>query len=120
MKKIEVLQWGLQHIAGNYKMGADTDYKEDGQVCIYVTEEHPDVSPAPINDVQMLCDSVGIPRECIDVSPYGIDVCLYYAWVHTKEECKGYCETDEAEKLLGEYVPTGTEMWHTYGVEIGS
>lgn len=120
MKKIEVLAWGVKHIAANYKMGANVDYEDDGEVCIYVTDKHPDVSPAPINDVQMLCDDLGIDREQIEVSQYGIDVYLDYAWVHTKEECEGYCDTDEAGILLEEYVPTGTEMWHTYGVEIGS
>ena len=52
MKKIEVLEWGLQHIAANYKMGASTeDLQSEAEGCIYVTEEHPDVSPAPVNDV---------------------------------------------------------------------
>ena len=55
MKKIKVLEWGLQHIAANYKMGASTeDLQSEAEGCIYVTEEHPDVSPAPVNDVQML------------------------------------------------------------------
>lgn len=120
MKKIEVLQWGLRHIASNYKMGANVDYEEDGQLCVFVTDEHPDVSPAPINDVEMLCEDLGIEGSQIEVSQFGIDVCIDYAWVHTHEECEGYCPTDNAGTLLEEYVPTGREMWHKYGVEIGS
>ena len=106
MKKIEVLQWGLRHIASNYKMGANVDYEEDGQVCIFVTDEHPDVSPAPINDVEMLCDDLGIHRAYIEVSGFGIDVTLDWAWPDTIGQ--------------DEYVPTGHEAWHKYGVEIGS
>ena len=120
MKKIEVLQWGLQHIAANYKMGADTEsYNEDGQMCIYVTDFEKGLTPAPINDVPMLCQDLGIPRECIETSECGVDVYLDYAWVHTKEECEGYCE-GEFGKLLEEYKPTGIEMWVRRGVEIGS
>ena len=120
MKKIEVLQWGLRHIAGNYKMGASVGYEDDGQLCVFVTDKHPDVTPAPINDVEMLCDDLGIDRIHVDVSPYGIDVWLDYAWVHTKAESAGCTNPGEAGMLLEEYVPTGREMWHKYGVKIGS
>jgi hypothetical protein len=120
MKKIEVLAWGVQHIASNYQMGASTeDYQEDGQMCIFVTEAHPTVSPAPINDIQMLCESVGIDRSQVEVGEYGIDVYLDYAWIHTAEECEGYCDTAEAGKLLSEYVPTGHEMWKRSNAVIG-
>lgn len=120
MKKIEVLAWGVQHIASNYQMGASTkDYQEDGQMCIFVTEAHPDVSPAPINDMQMLCESVGIDRSQVEVDEYGITVYLDYAWIHTAEECEGYCDTAEAGKLLVEYQPTGREMWKKFDATIG-
>ena len=120
MKKIDVLLWGVKHIASNYQMGADVNYEDDGQVCIYVTPEHPDCSPAPINDMQMLCMDLGINLSLVDVSPYGVDVWIDYAWVHTEAECEGYCDTDEAGRLLEEYTPNGHEMWHKYGVTIGS
>lgn len=121
MKKIDVLVWGIKHIASNYKMGADVDYEEEGQVGVYVTDEHPDCSPAPINDVQMLCDDLDIPRGQVETSEYGIDVWVDYAWTHTKADCEGYCPTDEAGRLLEEYVPNPVkQMWKKYGVEIGS
>ena len=79
MKKIEVLEWGLQHIAANYKMGASTeDLQSEAEGCIYVTEEHPDVSPAPVNDVQMLCDDLGIHRAYMTIRPIVCTPLLVY------------------------------------------
>ena len=120
MKKIEVLAWGMKHIAGNYQMEADTEsYNEDGQMCIYVTDFEKGLTPAPINDVQMLCHDLGIPREFIETSEWGVDVYLDYAWLHTKEECEGYCD-GEFRKLLADYEPTGFEMWKRSGAVIGN
>jgi hypothetical protein len=107
MKNIEVLEWGLQHIAANYKMGASTeDLQSEAEGCIYVTEEHPDVSPAPVNDVQMLCDDLGIDRAYMKTSEFGIEVTLDWQWPETIGQ--------------EEYTPTGHEMWKRFGVEIGS
>lgn len=121
MKKIDVLVWGMKHIASNYKLGSDTEsYEEDGQMCVYVTNERPTVTPAPINDVQMLCDDLGIDGGRIDVGQYGIDVSLDYSWLHTKDECEGYCDTSDAGLLLEEYNPTGMEMWKRHDATIGA
>ena len=108
MMKIDVLKWGLQHIAANYRMGASVDdLDETGEACIYVTEEHPDCSPAPINDVQMMCRDLGIQRRDVEVDAYGVTV--YAAW---------YICGDKS--LLRDYVPTGNEMWKKCNVTIGS
>ena len=104
MKKIDVLKWGLQHIAANYDMGADTEHCEDErQACIYVTEKHPDCSPAPINDVEMLCQDLGIKSENIENSPYGVDVYLDAVY----------------DALQEDYVPTGHELWKRANAVIG-
>ena len=108
MKKIEVLKWGLQHIAANYRMGASVDdLDETGEAFIYVTEEHPDMSPAPINDVQMMCRDLGIRDEDVEVDCYGVTV--YAAW---------YICGDKS--LLRDYVPTGHEMWKRANAVIGN
>ena len=108
MKKIEVLKWGLRHIAANYRMGVCVnDLDETGEACIYVTDEHPDVSPAPINDVRMLCQDLGIKREDVEVDDYGVTV--YAAWYICGS--KSLVEQD--------YQPTGREMWKKFNVTIG-
>ncbi len=107
MKKIDVLKWGLQHIAANYKMEASVDdVEETGEACIYVTDEHPEVTPAPINDVQMLASDLGIQRDDVEVDEYGVTV--YAAW---------YLHGNKS--LYDEYVPTGHEMWKKYNATIG-
>ena len=107
MKKIDVLKWGLQHIAGNYQMGVSVDdLEETGEAFICVTEKHPDMSPAPINDVQMLCQDLGIKRDDVETDSYGVTV--YAAWY--------ICGS---RSLLEEYQPTGREMWKKFNVKIG-
>jgi len=107
MKKIDVLKWGLQHIAANYRMGASVDdLEETGEACIYVTEEHPDVSPAPVNDVQLMCKDLGIKSDDVEVDGYGVTV--YAAWY-----------ISGSKSLLDEYQPTGHEMWKKFNAKIG-
>ncbi len=104
MKKIEVLRWGIRHIAANYNLGADIESIEnDGQACVFVTDEHPTVTPAPINDVQLMCDDLGIERGQIEINEYGIEVSVDYAWLRAN----------------GDYKPTGHEMWKKYNAVIG-
>lgn len=88
MKKIDVLCWGVQHIAENHGFEASVNYEEDGEVCIFGGCNVPTLS-----DVQMLCDDLGIGRENIESSEYGIDVYL-------------------TQELFDEdYEPTGMEFW---------
>ena len=108
MKKIDVLVWGMKHIASNYKMSAYVDELADtGEACICVSEEHPDMSPAPINDVQMMCRDLGIRDEDVEVDAYGVTV--YAAWY-----------ISGSKSLTEEYVPTGMEMWKRHDATIGA
>ena len=91
----------MQHIAQNHGFAAATDYEESGDLCIYGGCNVPTLS-----DVQMLCEDVGIPSDCIESSEYGIDVWLTCEWFE-----------EQGEK---EYIPTGMEMWKRYGSAIGS
>lgn len=107
MKRIDVLKWGLRHIASNYKMGASVDdIEETGDCCIYVTEDHPKVTSAPINDVQLLCQDLGIKRDDIEVDSFGISIYAAY-----------YLHSNKA--LYEDYVPTGHEFWKKSNVNIG-
>lgn len=108
MRKGDVLCWGMKHIASNYKMGAATDYEDEGSVCIYVTDEHPNMTPAPIGDVGALCEDLGIPREYIHIDrSFGVDIEIDWEW------------TQEGGLLQQEYTPTGLETWKKSTATIG-
>jgi hypothetical protein len=101
MKCIEVLCWGIEHIAQNHNFGSDVNYEENGEVCIYGGCNVPTLS-----DVGFLCEDLGIDRSFIDSSQYGIDVWLPMDWYDGKGQ--------------KEYKPTGMEMWKRYGSTIGN
>lgn len=101
MRKLDVLVWGIAHIAENHNLECSTDYENDWSVCIFG-----DCSVPVISDVRMLCECVGIPEDEVHVSDFGIDVWLDYDWFH--ENGEGF----------EEYVPTGNELWKRYGVKI--
>lgn len=84
--------WGLERIAENHGFKANTDLDDDAQVCIYGGCNVPTLS-----DVQMLCEDISIPRDCIHSSLYGIDVEITLDWYD--------CESQK------EYKETGHEMW---------
>lgn len=101
MKKIEVLQWGVKHIATNHKSKFNTDYEEYHSMSIW------DDGVPTLADARMMCEDLGIDRSDFYCdSSWGIIVIDIDGWLqeHGQEE----------------YVPTGMEMWKRYGVEIGS
>lgn len=101
MKKIDVLKWGVEHIAQNHNFYASVDDIEtEGSVCIYGGCNIPTIA-----DVEMLCDSLGIPRKYMDCGEYGIDIYIPDEWYENSSD---------------EYEETGAEMWKRYGVAIGS
>lgn len=86
-KNIDVLIYGLHHIAENHNTTAITnDWKEEQQVCVMVN------NVPTMSDVQMLCDDLGIPRDCIYASFFGIDIELPYEWIEktSKKAFNGY------------------------------
>lgn len=101
MKKIDVLKWGVEHIAQNHGFASTTDYEESGDLCIYGGCNVP-----TLQDVRFLCEDLGIGNECIESSEFGIDVWLTPEW---------YDEEGQEE-----YEPSGMEMWKRYGSVIGS
>lgn len=100
MRYLDVLAWGMEHIAQNHGFAADTDDLADGSVCIYGGSNVP-----TLQDVIFLCEDMNIPRENIDNSEWGIEVEFSQQWY------------DEYGK--NEYEPTGMEMWKRYGFVIG-
>lgn len=99
MKRIDVLKWGLQHIAANHNLQANTeDYLDENQVCIWGGCNVPTLA-----DVQMLCEDLKIPKDYIYTDDFGITVELPRRW-----------------KQDAEYKVTGWEMWKKSNVEIGS
>jgi len=98
MKKIEVLCWGMEHIANNHHFSASTEsWNLDGEVCIFGGINVPTLS-----DVQMLCNDLKIPGEYIESSDFGIDVWIPEDWDYN-----------------GEYEPSGFEMWKRRDAVIG-
>jgi hypothetical protein len=101
MRKIDVLCWGVEHIASNHGFGASINYEESGELCIYGGCNVPTLS-----DVRMLCSDLGIGSENIESSEFGIDIWLTCEWYE-----------EQAEQ---EYKPTDMEMWKRHDVQIGS
>lgn len=72
---LDMLLWGLEHIAKNHGFECSLDYEEDGNVCIFGGCNVPTLS-----DVKMLCEDVGIDPGCVESCDCGIDVCFTWAW----------------------------------------
>lgn len=61
-----------------------------------------------LSDVRLMCDDLGISRDCIESDDFGITV---------------YIDHDMRKEdglLQQEYEPTGFEMWKRYDAVIGS
>ena len=103
MKKIDVLKWGMHHIGANHGFKANIVDYEDNYWGIYTGNNVPTMA-----DVQMLCESLGIERNrVVERSPYMVEVQLPKDWPDTIGQ--------------EEYTPNPAfELWHRYGVEIGS
>ena len=76
---LEMLIWGIEHIAKNHGFESNTNYKEENEVCIYGGCNVPTLA-----DVSMLCDDVGIESSWIDSSEFGIDVFIPEDWYNKK------------------------------------
>lgn len=72
---LDMLLWGIKHIAKNHGLKANTDYEEEGQICIYGGCNVPTLA-----DVQMLCGDVGISERCVYASREGIDIEILPDW----------------------------------------
>ena len=84
---IEVLIYGLNHIAENHNTTAITEnWEEEQQVCVMKN------NVPTLSDVQMLCDDLELPRKCIYANEFGIDIELPHEWVKktSKKTFKGY------------------------------
>ena len=86
-KNIDVLLYGLHHIAENHNTTAITDdWKEEQQVCIMAN------NVPTMSDVRMLCEDLGIPRDCVYETIFGIDIELPSEWIKktSKKSFNGY------------------------------
>lgn len=79
MTNLERLLIGIKEIAENHGFQCNTDYEDEGEVCIYGGCNVPTLA-----DVQILCDAVGIERESIESSECGIDVFFTEEWWESK------------------------------------
>jgi hypothetical protein len=76
-KNIDVLIYGLHHIAENHNTTAITDdWKEEQQVSIMAN------NVPTMSDVRMLCEDLGIPRDYVCETIFGsIDIDLPSEWI---------------------------------------
>lgn len=68
---LEMLIWGLNHIAENHKVSACTEV-ENGDICVYGK-----------CTVPLLAD-VGIDYKYVYPSEYGVDIDIPYGWAEGK------------------------------------
>lgn len=102
MKKIDVLKWGIRHIAGNHNMGSDiyTLY-ETGETVMYSGTNVPTTA-----DVRMLAEDLGVSDWC-SVRGFLVQIVLPKEWVETVGQ--------------EEFVPAmGQMMWKRTAVQLGS
>lgn len=101
MRKIDVLIWGIKHIAGNHNMGGDvyTDY-ETGNTILYAGTNVPTTA-----DVRMLAEDLGVSDYC-SVKGFAVEIVLPKHWV-----------ANIGQKM---YRTTGHEMWKRSTVKIGA
>lgn len=84
MKKIEMLCYGIKHIAENHRLEADVEFEETGEVCIFGGNNIPTEM-----DVRMLCADLGIPEDNIESGDCGIDVFIPEDWDGNAEYVTG-------------------------------
>ena len=100
MQYIEVFHWGMNHIAQNHGFGYQAG--EGVGDSVYING----CNVPTLADVRMLCDDMGMGRECIDASEWGVEVYYDDDWL-----------VNVADR---DYQPTGMEMWKKCNVTIGS
>ncbi len=66
---LDILKEGLEEIARNHGFQANTEMRNGDNPCIYGGNNVPTLA-----DVQFLCEDVGIGRDCIDSSEWGIEI----------------------------------------------
>ena len=72
---LDMLLWGIEHIARNHGFDCNLDYEKCGNVCIFGGCNIPTLS-----DVKMLCEDVGIDPRCVESCSLGIDVNFTVGW----------------------------------------
>lgn len=101
MKKIEVLQWAIRHIAGNHHTRGD--YYNDwdtGDTILYTRASVP-----ATHDVQMLAEDMGVREHC-KVNAYSVEIRVPKTWVETTGQ--------------EEFVPKlGQMMWKRTAILLG-
>lgn len=75
----ETLIWGVQHIAENHGFHSFTDWEKDGEVSVCGIG----INVPTIMDIELLCEDVGIDKEYIHHSDYGIGIYITTDWYET-------------------------------------
>jgi hypothetical protein len=88
MTNLEMLIFGVKHIAENHKLRYSVEYEEDGEVAILGGMNIP-----TLMDIKMLCEDVGIDENFIDPCEFGIDIWIPCDWFEevSNKEFQGQC-----------------------------
>ena len=79
MTNLEMLVWGIQHIAANHGFRSCVDWEEDGEVAICGG-----CNVQTLMDTYMLCEELGIDRDYVEDNDWGIDVYIPQNWLEEK------------------------------------
>ena len=93
---LEMLVIGIEEIAKNHGFKSDTDWEENGEVCIFGGCNVP-----TLQDVKFLCEELMINRSNIESSEFGIDIWIDQEWFD--------------ESAHKSYVPMG-QLWKKIGL----
>ena len=99
MTNLEMLVFGIQHIAENHGFRASVDYENDGEVAICGGMGFQHKSVPTLADVRMLCEDVKIPYDFIETTLFGVDVYLPTDWME-KTANKKYKGCDLWRKVV--------------------
>lgn len=98
MKKIEVLRWGVKHIACNHHFSSGSYTDQDGRTILYTASNVPSAA-----DMRMLAEDLGV--DCI-TRGYAVQIIVGRNWLDTVGQ--------------EEFVPAmGMMMWKRTTVELG-
>jgi len=90
MTNLEMLVLGTKEIANNHNFEANTEWEENGEVCIYGS------NVPTICDVRLLCQDIHLPLADVESNDFGIDIYITSGW-YKKYANKKYKKTPYGE-----------------------
>lgn len=93
MKNLEMLIFGVKHIAENHGFRFSTDWEEDGELAIFGN------NVPTFMDALMLVEDCKIPRNFVESNDFGIDIYIPSDWLENEAQ-KEYCGLSFWKRLI--------------------